>query len=80
MAKKMKYREALGELENITSAIENEELDVDELTEKVKRASYLLKFCREKLRSTEIEVDNILHDMNIENDTESEFDNEEELF
>ena len=63
MAKKITYTEALEELENITSSIENETLDVDELTEKVKRASFLLKFCREKLRSTEEEVDKILKDM-----------------
>jgi len=38
-------------------------LDVDEITQKVKRVSYLLKLCREKLRNTEAEVDKILKEM-----------------
>ncbi len=41
-------------------SIENESIDVDQLSEKVKRASLLLKICSDKLRLTEKEVEKIL--------------------
>jgi len=50
------YSQALTELEKIVGEMESEEIDVDVLTEKVKRAAYLIKFCRSRLRSTEDEV------------------------
>lgn len=61
--KKMTYQEALNEIELILERIEANELDIDELAEKVKRASFLLKFCREKLQKTNEEVEKILNDM-----------------
>ena len=38
----------------------SETVDVDVLTEKVKRATYLIKLCKRKLRETDKEVKNIL--------------------
>ena len=46
---KLTYSEAKKELEAIVAAIESGELDVDALTEKVKRAFELIAFCKEKL-------------------------------
>jgi len=64
MAKKeLKYGEAMQEMEEILSKIENEELDVDELSATVKRVSFLVKVCRNKLHKTEDEVEKILKDM-----------------
>jgi len=63
MAKQIGYAEAIAEIEETIAKIEGEELDVDEITQKVKRVSYLLKLCREKLRNTEAEVDKILKEM-----------------
>ncbi len=64
MAKKqLTYTEAITELENILAEIENNEPDVDELTAKVKRAAYLLRYCREKLRKASGEVNGILKNM-----------------
>ncbi len=64
--KEISYAEALTEMESILSKIENEELDVDELSSTVKRVSYLMKICRQKLRKTEAEVEKILNDMETE--------------
>jgi exodeoxyribonuclease VII small subunit len=64
--KQIKYGEAVEEIESILNKIENEELDVDELTAKVKRVSELLAICKEKLHSTEEEVDKILKDIDTE--------------
>lgn len=61
--KTQSYKEAVAEVEEILSQIENEELEVDELTEKVKRATTLLKWCKDKLRETEEEVESILKDL-----------------
>lgn len=54
------YSQAKQELEEIVSAIESGELDVDALTEKVKRASELIAFCKEKLTKTDKELQKIL--------------------
>ena len=61
--KKMTYRDAVTEIDQILEKIENEELDVDDLSEKVKRVSALIRFCKEKLHKTETEVENILKEM-----------------
>ncbi len=61
MAKeKQSYKEAVIEIENILELIENEELDIDELSVKVKRASTLIKTCKQKLMDTQKEVESIL--------------------
>jgi len=62
--KKLTYKEAVKEVEGLLEQLENEELDVDELSEKVKRVSVLLKFCKDKLAGTEKEVRSIIEDMN----------------
>jgi exodeoxyribonuclease VII small subunit len=61
--KKLTYNEAISEIEEILEKIENEQLDVDELAEKVKRVSVLLKFCKEKLHKTNEQVEQILKEM-----------------
>jgi exodeoxyribonuclease VII small subunit len=53
----------LTELEEIISAIESEEINVDVLAEKVKRATYLIKFCKGRLRNTEEEVKKVLSEI-----------------
>ncbi len=62
-AKKISYSEAMAEIEEILEKIENEELDVDELAEKVKRVSVLLKTCKDKLTKTNEQVESILKEM-----------------
>ncbi len=66
MSKKLSYSSALEELENIIQDIENEEINIDDLSIKVKRASVLLKFCKEKLRTTESDIQAILGNMESE--------------
>jgi len=64
--KKIKYSEAIQEIEEILAKIENEELDVDELTHKVERVSELINVCKDKLHKTEEEVEDILNDLESE--------------
>ncbi|NDV68050.1 exodeoxyribonuclease VII small subunit [Dysgonomonas sp. 25] len=61
MAKKEQtYGEAMQELQDIMSLIENEELDVDVLLAEVKKAANLIKLCKEKLYKTNEEIQKIL--------------------
>ncbi|MDA3954462.1 MAG: exodeoxyribonuclease VII small subunit [Bacteroidales bacterium] len=67
MAKKeISYNEAVGEIEQILQQLENEELDIDILTEKVKKVSSLVKLCKKKLHQTEEEVQKILENISDE--------------
>lgn len=64
MSKKLTYKEAISEVEEILEAIENDELDVDDLSEKVKRVTFLLNFCKEKLFKTQEDVEKVLKGSN----------------
>ncbi|MEE4176106.1 MAG: exodeoxyribonuclease VII small subunit [Bacteroides sp.] len=66
MTDKITYSQAIEELEAIVSEIENEDISVDELSEKVKRASHLIQICKDALHSTEEEVKRILEELNQE--------------
>jgi exodeoxyribonuclease VII small subunit len=61
--KKVTYKEAITEIEEILEKIESEELDVDELAEQVSRVSALIAICKDKLHKTEEEVEKILKEM-----------------
>ncbi len=64
MAKKnLSYSESMAEIEIILKEIENEEIDVDILSEKVKRAAELIAACKLKLTTTEKEIEEILKTM-----------------
>ena len=63
MENNMTYEQAFEELRIIASEIEDETVSVDVLAEKVKRASELITFCQAKLRSTEVEVNKIIKQM-----------------
>ena len=58
--KKWSYKESMAEIEEIVAKLENNQLDIDELSEKVKRVSELITYCKSKLHETEEEVDKIL--------------------
>ncbi len=65
MAKKdFSYKEAINEIEKIMYKFENEEIDLDELSKNVKRASELITQCKGKLKSTENEIDKIIEKIN----------------
>tara|TARA_B100001105_G_C21956278_1_gene258735 strand:+ start:232 stop:450 length:219 start_codon:yes stop_codon:yes gene_type:complete len=57
------YEEAYKELTEIAGEIENDTISVDQLAQKVKRASELIKICQSKLREAETEVNNIITQM-----------------
>lgn len=52
----MTYKEAIEKLEEIVYHIENDEPDVDEISGMVKEAYELLMYCKNRLKTTEEEV------------------------
>jgi exodeoxyribonuclease VII small subunit len=64
--RQLTYSEALEEINTIIEKIESNELNIDDLSDNVKRVSELLKFCKAKLRATEQEVEEILNDFDEE--------------
>ena len=63
MSEELKYTEAFEELQQIVSDLEDGEISVDELSVKIKRASELIKLCKQKLVSTEEDVNQILKEL-----------------
>jgi exodeoxyribonuclease VII small subunit len=63
MNDKPNYAEAFEELQQIVAEIEEGQISVDELSEKVKRAAHLIQICKAKLSSTEEDVNKILKDL-----------------
>ena len=61
MAKEeMKYEKAVSELEEIVDKMERDELDIDQLSEQLKRAKVLVKLCKDKLTKTDEEIKKLL--------------------
>ncbi len=58
----MKYEEAIKELETIVSQIEKNELDIDELTVRLKEAQQLIKLCKDKLYKTDEKIKAMLNE------------------
>jgi exodeoxyribonuclease VII small subunit len=68
MSKQQTYSDAFAELQQIVADIEDGEISVDELSQKVKRASELIAICKKKLTSTEEDVNQILKELEAENE------------
>ena len=62
MDKQVKYEGAMRQLEEIVAKIENNELDIDELTTQLKKAKELISLCKEKLVKTDEELKRILEE------------------
>ena len=60
MKKETKDEEAMAELQDIVRRMENDELDIDQMTAQLKRAQELIKLCKDKLTKTDEEIKKIL--------------------
>jgi len=59
----MGYSEAIVELETILADLEEADVDVDVLAEKVARASELIKLCRERIGNAKLQIDKVVADL-----------------
>ena len=60
MSKEIKYEAAYAELQAIVRKMENDELDIDQMADQLKRAQELIKLCKDKLTKTDEEIKKIL--------------------
>lgn len=58
--KSMTYENAMKRLEQIVAQIENNELNIDQLSSSLKEAQGLITFCKDKLYGTDAEIKKIL--------------------
>jgi exodeoxyribonuclease VII small subunit len=65
------YRDAFDELQEIVSDMEDGQINVDELAQKVKRATELIRICKSKLTATEGDVQKILKELEAQNSEDS---------
>lgn len=54
------YGASYEELQQILAALEQGEIDVDDLSAKVKRAAELIEFCQKRLKDAEVEVKRVV--------------------
>lgn len=60
--KETTYEEALKQLETIVAKMENDELDIDSLSQQLKTTQRLIKLCKDKLAKADGEIKKILGD------------------
>lgn len=53
------YNAAMKELQEIVQNLQNDTIGIDDLAEKVSRASELIKLCKEKLHQTEESIQDL---------------------
>ena len=58
--KKETDSEAMARLEKIVSQIDNNELEIDVLAEKIKEANGIIAFCSDKLTKADKEIEKLL--------------------
>ena len=62
MAQDIKYAKAVERLDEIMGQIESEDIDVDELSVKVREAVELIKVCKARISKAEMEVKKVVED------------------
>lgn len=60
MPEKFSYNQAIAELETILRSLQSDNCDIDKMVEQTKRASELIRLCRERLQTTEDELKTVL--------------------
>ena len=60
--KTMKYEEAVKKLEDIVHKMENDELDIDQISDHLTTAQQLIKLCKDRLTKTDEEIKKILEE------------------
>ena len=60
--KKETYSQAMKRLEEIVRLIDSNELEIDQLAEKIKEANEIIAFCSDKLTKADQEIEKLLAD------------------
>jgi exodeoxyribonuclease VII small subunit len=70
------YAEAMREVESILSELDSPSVDVDVLSTKVERASFLINWCNERISSAQMTVDALVADLGVFEEDEEEDDDD----
>jgi exodeoxyribonuclease VII small subunit len=54
------YAQALGELERILAELEASDVDVDQLADRVARATTLIALCRDRISAARLRIDEVV--------------------
>lgn len=54
------YSQAIARLDEIVQAIDNGEMEIDQLADKIKEANKLIAYCSEKLTKADAELEKLL--------------------
>ncbi|WP_373549242.1 exodeoxyribonuclease VII small subunit [Haliscomenobacter sp.] len=57
------YESALEELQQITQNLQEGKIGIDELAVQLQRAAELIRFCRDKLRSVEKDIEGLFEEL-----------------
>lgn len=61
---KLTYTDAVSELETILHELENnQEVNMDLISEKIKRAAFLMEFCKKQLHELDMELEKMLEQL-----------------
>ncbi|MCR4680329.1 MAG: exodeoxyribonuclease VII small subunit [Bacteroidales bacterium] len=63
MKEELTYTEAFEQLQAIVKQMEEADVSVDDLSENIKKASKLIKICKDKLTKTEQEVNKTISEL-----------------
>jgi len=72
MVEKMKYGRAVKKLDEIIQKIEDEDIDVDELSDHVKEAVSLVNLCKDKIEKAQLEVKKVVDDFEQDLDADAD--------
>lgn len=78
------YAEAMAELESILREIDSNSVDVDVLSARVQRASYLVDWCTERITAAQLTIDELVaafddDDIDDDSDDDDEFEDDDEF-
>lgn len=72
------YAEAMAEVESILSELDSNSVDVDVLSDRVERASFLINWCSERVSAAQMTVDALVADLaDYEESDDEDFDDED---
>ena len=71
------YAEAMREVESILSELDSANVDVDVLSAKVERASFLIQWCNERIATAQMTVDELVANLDV---AEVDYEDDDEDF
>ncbi len=75
------YAEAMREIEGILAELDSSSIDVDVLSAKVERASFLIQWCNERISAAQMTVDELVATLDIDGEEfeDEEFDDDDDF-